>query len=517
MILNNDVHFYLIFFLIILSFCNSSIIIFPFKSVSIHYLTDYRKNKNNNLSNSSIFFDNSYIYKYITNFKIGSPPQDIISPLELYLDSFFIKEITEKELYKDNNKGYIYKDSSTFRNMTNIKYSKDDYIGEDILYLYTSINDIKLNKLSCLHNIKFDIEHLNNRNNNKYYTLSIGLNLDDSDSFNNFMRQIYNTKYISFLIVSFIYKEENNNDINYIIKDNDGIIIIGNFPHQILPDKYKEENYVSFYSNQPRVMFFTNFFVSFDEISTSYKNNKYIIKDNRAILSLNSGLIIGNEEYLNFIEKNFFEKYYKLNICNKYITKTDYISEFIILSCNKEINNILKTEEFPILYFYIKSKEIIFEFSYEDLFKKINNTYYFLVSFETKTNVWHLGKPFLSKYSFVYNGEAKTLGFYKYINNKNNKKINNKDEPLMIQIQTKKLFFFIFILIIFIIIIVFISFRYGKKINFVRKKLANELDDDNFEYNSKKCNYNKDINDDNKYINDNEKNLELIEKRKILI
>ena len=519
MILNNRFHCCLIIISTILLFCNTSIVIFPFKSIPSPYLIDYKKDKNKNTSNSSEFFDNNYIFKLLTVLKLGTPPQDIISPIELYSDYFSIKNIQEKELYKDiiNNKGYKYEESLSFQNISN--YSIQDYIGEDDLYLYTNINDIKLNKFLCLHNIKFDINILNikksNNKNNKYYTLSIGMNLND-ENLSNFMGQIYNRNYINSFIFSFIYNDEKN-DNNDIIKGYDGMIVIGNYPHKILPEKYKDTNYVSFYSNQPKIMFLTNFYLSFDEIIMSYNDNKIINKKDRAILCLNSGLILGTEEYRDFVEQNFFEKYYKLNICDKYITKTDSIEDFIIISCNYNIHDILKSEGFPILYFHMKSKNIIFEFSYQDLFKKVKNKYYFLIAFETKNKgIWRLGKPFLSKYSFVYNGEAKTIGFYQHIKNDSNTddNIKNNNDNGLLKLGFKNIFIFIILLIIFIALIAFISFRYGKKINFVRKKLANELNDDDFEYNPNLNKY-KDINEYN--YNENEKHLELIEKRKGII
>ena len=63
----------------------------------------------------------------------------------------------------------------------------------------------------------------------------------------------------------------------------------------------------------------------------------------------------------------------------------------------------------------------------------------------------------------------------------------------------------------FIFLIIFISFRFGKKYNNIRKKFANELDDDNYEYNPKTKNE-KDIN--GVEFNNKEKVLELINKTK---
>jgi hypothetical protein len=326
------------------------------------------------------------------------------------------------------------------------------------------------------------------------------------NSLTNFIRQLYSKKAISTLMISIEY------NLKGITEGFDGFIILGNYPHQLMPEKYREEDYISFYSNQPNTMFITNFIISFDEISSINKDKtKFIFDNKRTILRLNSDLIMGTIEYLDFIENNFFKKYYELNICQKYITKTNFISDFMIISC--EINHEINFGEFPNLNFYMKSDNLSFEFTYEDLFMNIKNKYFFCVIFETKNLVWHLGKPLLSKYTFVYNGEAKTIGFYKNkIINKNI--IENNKEKAKFEINTGKIIIFCIAFFIFIFLIIFISFLFGKKFNNNRKKFANELDDDNYEYNPKKNykKYEKDINGVN--FNDKEKILELINKSK---
>ena len=520
MILKNGIFFQLYIIFINFYFYNSSSIIFPFKIISSPYLTGYRSDKNNynnkEIYNSTQFFNDHYIFKLLTLIQIGSPPINLISQLELYQDSFLIKNYPEVnfEIFNEiKNKGYQYQNSIAFRNLSNIINSNNDNnqnICEDDLFLFTNINDIKENKYTCFHNIKLELKKSNpNHNNNIIYnSLFFGLSLDSDNSLTNFIRQIYSKKIISSLIISFEY------NINEISKEYDGIIILGNYPHQIMPEKYREEDLISFYSNQPNVMFITNFYICLDEISSINKDmTKNIFDNKRTILQLNSDLILGTVEYLSFIEKNFFKKYYELNICNKYITKTNFISDFMIISC--EINNELNLSEFPKLNFYMKTENLTFEFTYEDLFMNLKNKYYFLIVFETNNLIWRLGKPLFSKYTFVYNGEAKTIGFYKNKKIYNNTIIDNKKENVKLEINTGKIILFCAVFVLFIFLIIFISFRFGKKYNNNnRKKFANELDDDNYEYNPK-TKIEKDIN--GVEFNNKEKVLELINKTKELV
>ena len=164
----------------------------------------------------------------------------------------------------------------------------------------------------------------------------------------------------------------------------------------------------------------------------------------------------------------------------------------------------------------MNSENFIFEFTYEDLFTNINNKFYFLVVFETKNVIWHLGSPFFSKYTFVYNGEAKTIGFYKEIKNKEIQNKNQSNEKKEIKSNIVKIIIFLILFIIFIALVSFISYFYGKNNNKKRKKIANELDD-NYEYNpsNKYKIFKKDINERN--INKDEKNLELIDKTRDII
>ena len=193
------------------------------------------------------------------------------------------------------------------------------------------------------------------------------------------------------------------------------------------------------------------------------------------------GLIIGIKEYMEFIEKKFFNEYIKMNICQKYMTNTKSVDNFIIFSCydNKELN----FENFPTLYFNMKSQNLSLELNYNDLFKKIGNKYYFMIVFDKiEARVWRLGKQFFLKYTFVYNGDAKTIGFYSK-KNKIETKEENKKITWNIELNILKIIFISLLLLIFICIFVVFAYSLGKKYNIIRKKKANELDDD-YDYES---------------------------------
>ena len=94
----------------------------------------------------------NYIFKLLSLSKLGSPPKNIISSLELFQDTLLIKnylDISDEIFNKQEIKEYQYKQSSTFKNLTKISETNNNEfkksIGEDNLYLFSSIDDMREN------------------------------------------------------------------------------------------------------------------------------------------------------------------------------------------------------------------------------------------------------------------------------------------------------------------------------------------------------------------------------------
>ena len=184
-----------------------------------------------------------------------------------------------------------------------------------------------------------------------------------------------------------------------------------------------------------------------------------------------------------------FFKYFNNNeICNifNYSPSGKY---FLGITC-KAIDN-FKIKEFPSLYFYNRELNYTFELDYNDLFKKIGDNYFFLIIFDQMIiNIWKIGKPFLKKYQMTFDIDSKTINFYNLL--------IKPTSPISIQNNSNsnnKILLIILISIGGIIIIcglLFFAYYLGKKLNSQRKKRANELGDDDFEYISKNENNNND-------------------------
>ena len=468
-----------IIFTFIISLNEESMIIFPFKIIGLPSLGDVEEKEEKESYDSIQFFNDEFTFRMFSPVKIGSPPQDIIAFINFNYNHLLIGKLLQmpEKIYPIYlYKGYKYNESYSFINITSINNTKTldskNFICNETLHLFSKIKDIEENIYTPFPNFEFRIEKNTKFINKSLYGLIIGLQLkDDKKHETNFLKQIIKKNIISSNIISFEFKNEN-----------EGFLILGKYPHEYMPEKYKEENFKMIYPYRLKDAYLTSFEINFQEIYSSINEEKYIIqKFAKEYLFINIGLIIGVKEYFhlsykNFIEKQFFDKYINMSICQKNYTRLDY-EEFIIFSCYE--NKIFNLEEFPSLNFNIKSENLFFEFTYKDLFKKIDDQYYFLVVFKNyDVGSWNIGKPFYMKYTLVYNGESKAIGFYSKINlNKNEK----KSGTILFELNAFKIVMIILLFLAFIFLIMILSYCFGKKKNLMKKRRANELDD-NYDY-----------------------------------
>ena len=397
---------------------NNTIIVLQFQiaaALNLRKMLKYQSNNNSskeenliNTYNTSSFINENYIFQMVSPVKIGFLHKVIIAFINIQYDNLLLGELSEIQ----NINKYDYFELKN-------KYNKlNNTIIEDNLYLFKNYSE---NKYSIIPNLKF---LLNNINENNITSLIIGLTISDDANKTNFMKQIHDNHIISSYIISFDYSNEN-----------EGILIIGKFPHEYNSERFSESDYKSFYSYQPRTMYLTNFVINFDEIFSFSNNEKYFFqKITKGNLILNSGLIIGTNEYMQFILNHFFNEHIKNNLCVLSSYDSD-LKNYFIFYCYDNQN--LTLDKFPTLNFRIKSENITFQFTHKDLFIKIENKYYFLIIFEKFiTGFWRFGKPFFLKYTFVYNGDTKTIGFYlkKNINVMDGKNNNNKSEEKKMEI-----------------------------------------------------------------------------------
>ena len=477
-------HLFSFLFIVIIIFkiCNlndKKYILLPFSLIK-------EKTYSSHLYDSNIFIQNNF-YKNITfDFLIGNPPQKVNGII--INDNLCFELKIEKDLFSYNNffnylnNKYHPKDSSTFSVINKEKrWSKGQFmtIGSDF---FKFGNSDEIYNLTYLLNMSekelIDINQIKSQ----YYLVKFGLNAltgYSGDECPNFFSSIKNTAKLYKYLVSYIFTSDNN-----------GYLVIGDELYNYNPKIYHELQHNSAYVTYYYIINHNK------EIIIDSRNNKNITLNlTYAYLQYDLGVIIGTSQYKQIIDDIFFNKFIHDKICQIDIAKLNSTDNYYIYSCNQKN---LDLTSFPKIIFYSTSYVFEFELNYKDLFvKKYDDKYYFLILFkvnnETYKEHWELGEPFYKKYNFTMNSEARMLGFYnpKYNykedkeivdNDKNNQKYNNNSKDNN-NYKDYKIIIIISILgFIFIVLLMIISFYFGMKLKEGRKKRANELKEDNYEY-----------------------------------
>ena len=423
--------------------------------------------------------------------------------------SLYNKDITNKKydnfLDEENNIGiineYINMYNSTYLNCQPIEINHD------------MVLDSKIN----ISNISMPIKDKTNNTNEKLCgILGIGAPLNIRNKLNNIPH------FINYLKTNKII-----NDYSWTFKfytKTEGRLIIGDLPHIYEKNKkfYHEDKFIKRITYSPESREYPWSF-HFKEISFINANNEKKIVGTwvKMILVPNIGFIIGEDKYKNLILENYFQKLIDKNICVLEKTNITKYTENEISFGTSGIYEMFHCDRkglvnegimFPKLSFYEPDLNYTFDFSFSNLFQMFEDRYYFLVIFpedikHAAYKVWYLGLPFYYPNQLVFNYDSKTIGIYdqnlpiqeKDSENKekedkkeeddnndknNNNNYNNNNNTNINDTQDNNFngVWRIIIEIIVLIIVVVIAYFIGKKINERRKKRANELNDENYDY-----------------------------------
>ena len=506
------------YFLLLFEYIHSLIVI-PFKISSP---------QNNSLNNKKYsindFIDDYIIRDFYTTIDIGTPFQKlfaIITP-DSHLFSLSSDEYIPKNFELNNefklisNKGYIPSFSSSFSKIKNITLSNKNYRARAIISESILLNNENKEKTK-IDNINIIFEEDNNRQKHAI----IGINYDT-----------YN-KNIPFIVneLKRLNITKNYNWYFKFISKTEGEFIIGSLPH-----KYEEKSKLFDKNTYTKVLsssvwdYSYPWSIHFNQIYFLNNSNEQLIisQTTKCYFTPNLGFIIGNSNYKKLILENYFKDLIENDICTLEKTEltkynksfvyygTSGIYEFFVCDKNKFVNNKINyKKKFMPLFFDLSKYNYTFYLDENDLFLKFNNKYYFLVAFPEEQKDFYYIKCFLflsfyRKYRLIFNYDSKTFGFYNQnisnINDENKDKYIN-DNKLEIDNKLNDYYYMrIIVEILICILLVIVAYFIGKKINEKRKRRANELVDDYYEYISEN---NKDVND--KMVNNN------IEKEEIII
>ena len=337
--------------------------------------------------------------------KLGTPEQKVYLSISTETETFSI------ESRYINDKFYFHNESSTHINTdTKISFYHERYksgnIFKDNFYFQKDFDDKKyytFNDISFNYIYELSEEFTNSEKkifidkNKNELSGKIGLQISKSYlSSSNFLNSLIYINAIESDIWSIIFTKEKNNQAYLIIGED--LFIYYN----------SEKKYTSAYLSG--IDSYWHFYFC-DIITGSMKLNKERIAEYAPQL----GVIVGTEEYKNYINNNFFVNLTKENICvQKNISFNKEIYSYYECDKNININNFE-----PIIFTH---QELSYNFTLDknDLFIDYNNKKYFLCIFLEKDNSynsngekhWMLGIPFIRKYNFVFDNGIKKIYFY---------------------------------------------------------------------------------------------------------
>ena len=410
-------------------------------------------------------------YDIYTDLLMGTPPQKVTNFIEPS-DSVF--QFKKKPLqYNENkfNKSITKIETEQFSLFNSNKSST--YLG---FYSDNFIFNSYDNKIIKVPNLKFTI-YLNNRDENeKYGIIGLYTKIKGSSIFDdiyNFVDELKNKEIIDDYVFTFIY-ENNNNYFNIEL----GKILIGEYSY-IFNQNINLNEEVKIYSASSGHWSFL-----IDEIKFEFNNETYTENHIEIDFDFFSKFIKGSKEYNEKIKNIFLNKLLNDNLCDKkIISENKNRNQYEIYSCNNTNFVIEKLKNFPNIYFTIKSENLVFSLTYNDLFKLFEDRLYFMIIFPFDKYIdhsknWMLNEIFLTKFTANFNLEAKTISFYKDQINKANNFIDNNESNNSNFKSIIRILVEILMGIVIIICIYLIYRKYRKS----RKLLANELEDNNYDY-----------------------------------
>ena len=454
--------------------------------------------------NSSIFIS-EYLNNYIfLEMKIGTPTQDITVMLDPSQKCFtFSQDKSILQIFSEPNYNYNILEIKPYNNFSSSSATKtgttyysadkntfdDLYLLKDLFILQKSNNSRYTYDLPT--NLTFLFGKFKNNDIDKIYgKIGFDFNIPEYIDCPRFIDEIKKTFFLSKYIWTLKFEASTF-----------GFFYFGPELHYYDNENFKGYNYIKtnvILDENKNV----NWQTKFNEIMIVPQyidedfENKYYLNDTNVKFDINLGVIIGTSEFHEIIDKIYFNELIKKNICKKNIVLQDN-KQYIVYNCDDErfnseyylnSNEMTYFESFPNIEFKSINLQYSFKFTKYDFFKIIEDEYYFMIIFEVNqtNNIWKMGQLFLKKYQLLFDYDSKSIGFYntelkEKTDNDNNTstngtEINNKNSGFFNNIK------WYLIEIGICILIAVIAFYFGIKYHNSRKKRANELKDDDYDY-----------------------------------
>jgi len=410
------------------------------------------------LKNQTQLLTKMHMSQIAVELSIGTPPKKFNCSINL---NNFHSLFLEHDLSGIKFSSYYNKSSSESYNTIE---NKSIYFGEDFDRAEVFSDNIQIldenkkiidNKFTLLliDNLAYDVP-------NEFYTPGlIGLRINRSDekkqvNENRFIYQI--KKYGLADTETFFFEFNENGDKGYFV---------------IGEDLFNNDNYLKINAGKIKISYYievVDWSFNFDKVYYGNKEIKYV---ENALIRTENGLIIGPYEY-DKILSNYFLNEAKCN----YSTALMGYATFKYYYCDENFDE-SKMED---LVFELRLIGYNFTLSPKDLFYKKNGKKYYkvLFTFYATQQYWYFNLDFLRKYKLRFDYDRKLI--YIPIKNETKEEDNNNTS---FSIFEQAYFWIIIFMGIFIIVLIAFIISYLKK--YPRKKRANELNDDDYEYTRK--------------------------------
>jgi hypothetical protein len=278
-------------------------------------------------------------------------------------------------------------------------------------------------------------------------------------------------------------------------KNEKGKLVVGALLDEIYEDKYAREDLHNANIN----LGYLYYTVNFQKIVAKNASGSINFEDNKCELNFDINTIVLNSEFRKFFNNTIKHLLLKRKCFNDTFYQCEdlygYKSEHFFFYCKneKEVKEELQKIILPI-QFYSNELDYIFEITIDDLLKESGEYIFIKLLFNKIGGGCVLGRPFSLKYKFIFNPDTKGVSFYPKFKTKKGIEINWN--------IVLKILLIIGLCIIFAVLGIIIGKKlYGMK----RKKRANEMNDDDYEYFSESKKENENENNEN-YLTKNEIN-----------
>lgn len=343
---------------------------------------------------------------------------------------------------------------------------KDSVYATDYIKIFSDISLNKFNLIQIEFRHAFDITK-----NISFACGKVGLLVPSNklyiNSGTNFINQIHD----KLESIDYSFTLQFNKSNKNIDEMNDGLLIIG--AESI--ERNKNEELIHMYTKPNRYGSSTLWRFAVDQITIG--NNFFEFKDEDFVIKADIEGIEIPYSFYNALNKIYFNNYYEKKLCQYEIVNNG----FIVIFCDSKLFTSKDIQNFPQINLLKHKFGFNFTFSGEELFYKKENTYYFkMPAYLDRYRIeFNLGRLFLKKYKIIFNSDSKSMYFYKptTFKNENIYKLNrNKKNSGLIAIS------YIFIGLLFL----GVGLYFGKRFCAIKRKIhANELEDNNYIYESK--------------------------------